>query len=115
MKTTLTTWQIADALKRDDNAGWSYEGSKAIAEYLDQLDQETGEDTELDIVAIRCDWSEYDSPENAAEEFGWGKDDQREGEDLEEYNDRMEGEALEWLQDRTQVIEFNGGIIIAQF
>ena len=122
MKNTLSVYEIADALKQDEHARWSYEGSKALAEYLDQLDQETGEDTELDVVAIRCDWSEYETSKEAAENQGWESsvdpEDHKnsDGElDEDELEEAIEEEALTWLQDHTQVIEFKGGIIIAQF
>jgi hypothetical protein len=115
MKNTLTTWQIADALKQDENAGWSYEGSKALAEYLDQLDQETGEDTELDVVAIRCDWSECKTAKDAAMQYGWEFEVEDGENDEGEFDDLIEQKALEYLKDRTQVIEFEGGIIVAQF
>ena len=61
MKTTLTTNQIADALKADNNANWSWNGSNALAEYLENYEEETGEEMELDIVAFRCTYSEYES------------------------------------------------------
>lgn len=102
MKTTLTEWQVADALKSDEYARWSYEGAKALAEYLCEIDEQSGEDTELDVVAIRCDFSEYKSAQEAASNYSW----QFEGE---------EESPLEYLYYRTQVIEFKGGIIIANF
>jgi len=108
MKNTLTINQISHALQLDEYAGWSWEGSKALAEYLDQIDQETGEDTELDIVAIRCDWSEYKTAKEAAMQYGWEPEPEYTEQDAQEW-------ALGWLQDRTQVIEFEGGIIIAEF
>jgi hypothetical protein len=109
MKITLTEWEVADHLKRDDNAGWSYEGAKALSEYLCNLDEELGEDTELDVVAIRCDFSEYKTATEAALQYGW--DDFKE----DDHEDYKEVRALTWLQDRTQAIEFEGGIIIQDF
>ena len=52
MKMTLTTYDIANALRGDENARWSRAGSFALAEYLEQLEEETGEEIELDVVAI---------------------------------------------------------------
>ena len=115
MKSTLSVHEIADALKQDECAGWSYEGSKALAEYLDNLDQETGEDTELDVVAIRGDWSEHESAQDAAREYSWEFDGDEEGVDPDELDDLKEESALEYLKGRTEVIEFKGGIIIADF
>jgi len=61
MKITLNAYQIADALKNDTNASWSYNGSLALAEYLEEYEESTGEEMELDVCAIRCDFSEYSS------------------------------------------------------
>lgn len=46
MKETLNTYEIADRLFRDENAGWSYNGAKALAEYLEQLEQDCVEELE---------------------------------------------------------------------
>lgn len=43
---------------RGDN--FSYEGFKALYEYLEELSENIGENIELDPVAICCDYSEYD-------------------------------------------------------
>ena len=115
MKTTLNEWQIADALKRDDNAAWTYEGAKALASYLFELDEQTGEDTELDVVAIRCEWSEYESAQDAASHYQWEFDGDEEEIEEEEPDDEREESALQFLQDRTEVIEFSSGIIIREF
>ena len=108
MKITLSTSQIADALRADTNAGWSYAGAVALAEYLDNLDEETGEETELDVVSIRCDFTEYDSALEAAKDHGLEVD-----EDDDE--DEQEENALEYLRESTTVIEFQGGVIIQAY
>ena len=112
MKTTLTVDQIADHLRNDNAAAWTYEGARALAEFLDALDADTGEDTELDVVAIRCDFSEYGSASEAAQDYGWEGDADFGPEDDA---DDAEAAALEWLHDRTLVVEFPGGVIISQF
>jgi hypothetical protein len=58
IKTTLSASQLADRLRADDNAGWSYCGAGVLAQYLEDLSEDIGEDIEADIVAIRCDFSE---------------------------------------------------------
>jgi hypothetical protein len=120
MKMTLNTYQIADALKNDTNARWSYAGSLALAEYLEEYEESTGEEMELDACAIRCDFSEYESALECALEYGWSPeasildddDNIRPDEEVEEENNKR---ALEWLQNRTQVIEFDGGVIVSSF
>lgn len=123
MKQTLSTSEVAYQLKSDEYAGWSYNGAMALAEYLEELEESTGEDIELDIVAIRCDFSEYGSAVEAAEEYGWEKPEREDGDDDDEYDELCEDEALEWLQDHTQVVTFedqynlgNGsGVIVGCF
>jgi hypothetical protein len=120
MKETLNTYEIAYRLFRDENAGWSYNGAKALAEHLEQLEQDCGEEMEFDRVAIRCDYSEYPSALVAAREYGfdgsadlYDSDDQER--DAEEVSEETEEMALDWLQDRTEVIGFDGGVIIRGF
>jgi hypothetical protein len=120
MKMTLSTYQIADALKNDTCARWSYAGSLALAEYLEEYEEGTGEEMELDVCAIRCDFYEYESALECALEYGWSleasilddDDNIRPDDEVEEENEEL---ALKWLQNRTQVIEFDGGVIVSSF
>jgi hypothetical protein len=93
---TLNTSQIANALRQDQYAAWSHEGARALAEYLEELAENMGEPMELDVVAIRCDFSEYASIEDVIKEY----------EDIKD---------LEDLRDNTTVIEFDGGLIVQGF
>ena len=121
MKITLSTYQIADELKQDKNAAWSYNGALALAEYLNQHDADNGEDTELDLCSIRGDFSEHSSlVEWAREYFGAtnmvGEFSIESSEDEEDIDPAgTEAKIREYIQDRTQVIEFTGGIIVSQF
>ena len=108
MKKTLTTNQAADLLVADDNAGWSYAGARALVEHLESIEDDTGEEIEFDRVAFRCDFSEYPNAREAAKECGWEPDEDADSEDAEEA-------ALEWLNNRTTVITFDGGVIVRQF
>lgn len=108
MKETLTTGEIARKLFEDKDAGWSYGGAHALAEYLEQLEDDMGEDMEFDRVAIRCDFSEHETAIDAASQYDWKPD-----EDDDE--DAQEASALHYLQDRTEVIEFADGVIIRSF
>ena len=123
MKTTLSTHQIADALKADDNANWSWNGSLALAEYLENYEAETGEEMELDIVAVRCEFSEYASLQDWAKEYH-GTDELLEAlEACGVDEDIAMGDSVEDIEDairthlelHTSVIEFDGGIIVSDF
>ena len=113
MKATLSTSQAADLLKADTNAKWSHSGALALVEYLEELESDTGTEIEFDAVAIRCDFSEYDSALQAALDQGFEPNPNL-GDDKQDDDDK-EADALSWLQDQTQVIEFEGGVIIASF
>jgi hypothetical protein len=118
MKMTLSTYQIADALKNDTCARWSYAGSLALAEYLEEYEEGTGEEIELDTCAIRCDFSEYSGLQawavdyfgglsNAVDEFG---------EDAAEFADgNCDDDIRDYIQDHGTLIEFDGGIIVSSF
>jgi len=108
MKQTLTTNQVADMLMQDDNAAWSYAGARALAEHLEQLEEDTGTDMDFDRVAIRCEFSEHTSATEAAGNYDWEPE-----EDAGE--DEAEKSALQYLQERTAVIEFTGGVIIQDY
>lgn len=108
MKRTLTASEAAHELLNDESAGWTYAGAYALAEHLEASEESCGEEVEFDRVAIRCDFSEFSSALEAAEEYGFEPDEEQDEEE-------QEAAALEWLQDQTQVIEFRGGVIIQQF
>lgn len=117
---TLNTYEVADELLNDKNANWSRAGALALAEYLEEYEESTGEEIELDVCAIHCDFSEYESALAAAIEYDWSPeasildddDNLRPSDEVEEENEEL---ALQWLQDRTQVISFDGGVIISRF
>ena len=75
---------------------FTYGGKRALFDYLEQLSEDMGENIELDTIALCCEYSEYS--------------------DMEEIKDQYSNiETIEELHDHTQVIEFKGGIIIADF
>ena len=113
MKATLSTSQATDLLKADSNANWSRSGARALVEHLEQLEEDCGTEIEFDAVSIRCDYSEYDSALQAADDQGYEPNPNL-GEEKQSEEDK-EADALSWLQDHTQVIEFEGGVIIASF
>ena len=138
MKTTLSTHQIADALIQDDNANWSRSGSLALAEYLEEWETIGGTEQELDVVAIRCEFSEHDSVLQWAEDyfsadqltkqFNFFDDEQDRAQRLEDsgefadasqiregIEEDVDQEIRNYIQDNGQLIEFDGGIIVSSF
>lgn len=99
MKQTLTTSQAAFLLWQDESANWSRAGAHALIEHLEEYEVYCGMEIDFDRVALRCDWHEYKSAIDAADDV---------------YGEKFgeESEAIEWLQERTQVVEFDGGVIV---
>ena len=112
MITTVSQTDFVDAFRdmgRQDN--FSYNGLNALYDYFEDYSEDTGESIELDVIALCCEYSEHDSALACVTDLGYRCT------DINESNDDGENEAiaLDYLRDNTQVIEFNGGIIIAGF
>lgn len=98
MKTTVSLYDFREAFRtmgRNDN--FSYEGLELLFEYLEQYESDSGEELELDVIALCCDYYEQDARDIAAE-YDLGID----------LTDTDEDEAAEMvaeaLQDQTCVI-----------
>jgi len=90
-------------LINDANANWGYSGATALAEHLHQIEEDIGEEIELDLVSLRCDFARYDSLSDWAESyFGLNKESKEE-------------KIRDYIQDHGTLIEFTGGIIVSQF
>ena len=99
---TLSTCEIANNLLADSNC-WTRNGAFALAQHLQEWEEDTGEQMEYDAVAIRCDWSEYPTAVEAHNDITRGHD----------LTEDEEETALDRLRDVGQVIVFNGGVIIS--
>jgi len=72
---TVTEWDFVRAFQdMGRGAQFSREGLRALFEHLD----DTGEDVELDVIALCCEWTEYDSIDTAAEAYGMTTDELQE-------------------------------------
>ena len=118
----LTPTDIAELLRKDGCANWSYKGSYALADYLEGLEDDgnrchiCGCDTtriEIDITAIRCEYSEYDNALEALDAYD--SDAVFEIRKLHDDPDAQEAAALYQLEQKTNVLPFEGGVIIEQF
>lgn len=106
-----------DTMGRGDN--FSRAGRYALYDYLVDAETDMGSDGEyeLDVIELCCTFSEYPSAYDAMEQYQPGDMpvEGEDGDDLLEIAAKNEQAALEWLRDRTQVITFDGGVIIQQF
>ena len=115
MKKTLNTYDVATALFKDKHANWSPEGALALAEYFEDYEQDIGEELELDIVMLRCDFSEYKSLKEWQVEFTDGNSDLDQSLAEAKNDDERDDVLIEYIEERGTLIHFTGGIIVSTF
>ena len=115
MKMTIDEYDFRNAfvsMNRDNH--FSYTGLSALFEYLKSLEEGTGEEMNLDVIGLCCDYTEYSSVEEAAQD--WQIQDILE--DLrEEHGDddsAIRANFIEALLDYTTVIDVDGEAFIIQ-
>lgn len=96
---TFWEWQQQSDSYKDQ---FSLEGAKALFNYFDELSDSMGEPMEFDPIAWLCDFSEYKNYEEAYGEYGDGTITDSE-------------EIREFIDERTQTYDFEGGVLIQNF
>lgn len=104
-------YHMAARMGRADSFG--YDGWNAIGEYLEQLSEDLGEDIEIDVVGICCEYSIADGVEEFWNEYG--KYSSIDSKEWEQMNDAEKLEAVEdYLNERTSVVICEDDCIIWQ-
>ena len=72
MKLYVTESMFIDAFKQSDTRKnqFSYYGLKALFEYFEELEDSTGETIDFDMIAICCEFTEYDSLKEYNDDYG---------------------------------------------
>jgi len=68
---TINQYDFIDAFKkmgREEN--FSYNGLVALHEYLEMLEDDLGQPIELDVIALCCEYDEYDNLEEFQAHYG---------------------------------------------
>jgi hypothetical protein len=97
MKTTVDLHDFRRAftdMGRENNFSW--EALSVLFDYLISFEDDTGEELELDVIALCCDYTEYKSIEDFQQDYG------------EEY------ETIEDIEQQTTVIPVSDGAFIIQ-
>ena len=95
MKTTVNSYDFDRAFTECRPSSFSHAGRKALFEYLEQTEEDIGEEFELDVIAICCDFTEY--------------------EDIAEFNKNYNTEYENMREiDETTVIDIDGESFIIQ-
>lgn len=106
MYQTVNFGDFCDAFRaynRDNN--FSYTGKRALFEYLENYEDDTGETVELDVIALCCEYSE-DDVDDIIRDYDIAIDD----------DDKLR-QVLDYLNDRTMVVGETepGSILFALF
>ena len=100
MKQSVNDCDFIDAFRNyfggQYKTNFSYEGLKALFEWFEEYENDTGEEMELDVIAICCEFTEYES--------------------LKQYNDEYgnECEEIDEIADDTTLIKIDDGRFIIQ-
>jgi hypothetical protein len=105
MKQTITEYQFVEAFRHAGRESqFSVAARRALFAHLEDYEKSTCFELELDPIGICCEFAEYPTALEAAKVYG-----------LELRGDDEESRALDWLREKTQVVEFEGGIVIQNF
>ena len=96
MKMTIGQSQFNDEFEAIRPKNFSYEGLSILFDYFERYEEETGEEIELSVIAICCEYSE-ESWEDIAQTYDI---------DLSQYDDEEERiqAVIDHLQDNTQYL-----------
>lgn len=104
-------YNIACHMGRGDSFG--YAGWLAIGDYLESLSDDLGEDIEIDIVGICCEYSSADDVDSFWNEYGkYSSIDSDEWEEMDE-EEKLEA-VREYLEENTSVVVCDEDLIIWQ-
>lgn len=111
MKQTINFNQFVDEFNaiRPDN--FSYDGLRALFDYLEQYEEDCDTEIELDVIAICCEYTEFADVEEYLNNYGTGLDkedylDHEEEFDEDAFNEDLEEE----IQNKTQLIKLGDSL-----
>ena len=91
---------------------FTYEGKKALFNYLENVEEDTEQEIELDVIALCCEYTEYESVEEYTNEYTPDVD-KKDFDSTEDYNEAVK----DYIRDNTTLIEIEDeeGFIIQQY
>ena len=106
MKKTINFQDFTDAFKNMSRENqFSYSGLRALFDYIEEFEQETDEDYELDVIALCCEFSEYKNLSELQENYT----------DVKDLEDLEEKTQVIFVDDRSEVEGGSGRFIIQDF
>jgi hypothetical protein len=117
MKQTLTESGFHQAFHNAGRADqFSRAARSALFEYLEECEA-GGEEIELDVIGICCDFSEHANAIEWAKDYFGGNHAMLSGLGLDDDadDDDIEAAATEYIQDHGILLAFDGGIVVSSF
>jgi predicted ArsR family transcriptional regulator len=108
MKTTVSLHDFRDAFRRIRPNNFSYEGLGVLFEYLEDLETDSGNEIELDVIAICCDFCE-NNWEDIANEYGFDL------EGIEDEDEKIETVKRYLSEDGVLIGEVPGGFVYRDY
>ena len=109
MVKTISIYDFRDAFKAAGRgAQFSYDGLEVIFDCIESYEQDAGEQVELDVIALCCEWAE-DTVENIIRNYSIDCDDVE--------DDEIQNHVIEYLEDNTAhaMATDAGNIVYVQF
>ena len=109
MKTTVSRYDFERAfVDADRKENFSYEALGLLFDYFEELESDLGEEIELDVIAICCEYSE-DTPEAIANNY-WDRD------SVPDDEEELRGQVREYLEANTTLVgETSTGFVYLAF
>lgn len=109
MKTSVSLYDFREAFRACGRAeNFSHEGLEVLFDYLEEYEESTGEELELDVIALCCDFYE-DTVEDIARSYSIDLT------DCEDEDERAEA-VREYLEDNGAFVgEVTGGFVYRAF
>ena len=92
MKTTVSLYDFRREFAQCRPDNFSYEGLGLLFDHIEDLERDSGEEYELDVIGLCCEWNE-DTPENIAANYSI---------DIEDDGNQL-ANVLDHLNDETMV------------
>jgi len=70
MKIIINEQAFVDAFMKFRPNQFTYEGLTALFEHLEEFEDATGEEIELDVIGLCCEYCEYDNLKEFQDEYG---------------------------------------------
>lgn len=110
MKTYISQYDFRRAFQECRPDNFSYDGLKVLFEYLEEYEMDTGDELELDVIGLCCDfaeatWQTIASDYDSSIEL-----------DINENDDEQKVQVLDFLADKGALIgETSNSIVYRQF